>query len=311
MGESDRYVDYNRRKLSLGDDKNALTILIIINSVFFLIISFIKIIYFVTQSTVGSFENDILPWVVMPAKISVLAHHPWTIITYMFMHTGVITTITNMLWLWAFGFIFQSIAGNRKLIPVYLYGGLAGAVVFIIAMYSIPPLRSAVSIAQLSGANASIMAVAVATTYMAPNYRIFRMLNGGIPLWVITLLYVIVDFAGISSEGAAYHLSHLAGGLTGYLFIVFMEKGYDGSLWMNNLADNLMNLFNPEKKQSPVRRMKERVFYKAGNQQPFVKRTNITQQRIDEILDKINQKGYHLLTEEEKNILKKAGESDI
>lgn len=311
MGESDRYIDYNTRKISLGDDKNALTILIIINSVFFLIISFIKIIYFVTQSVSGTFETEVLPWVVMPAKMSVLAYHPWTVLTYMFTHTGVISTISNMIWLWAFSYIFQNIAGNKKLIPVYLYGGIVGAVVFVIAMYSIPPLRASISTAQLFGANASIMAVAVATTYMTPNYRIFRMLNGGIPLWVITLLYVIVDFAGISSDGAAYNLSHLAGGVTGYLFIYFLHKGYDGSVWMNNLFDNMMNLFNPAKKQAPLRRMREKVFYKAGSQKPFVKRTNITQQKIDEILDKINQKGYQLLTEEEKNILKKAGESDI
>ena len=34
------------------------------------------------------------------------------------------------------------------------------------------------------------------------------------------------------------------------------------------------------------------------------------QQRVDEILDKINQRGYHFLTEEEKEILKKAAEKD-
>ncbi|MBS1497488.1 MAG: rhomboid family intramembrane serine protease, partial [Bacteroidetes bacterium] len=44
--------------------------------------------------------------------------------------------------------------------------------------------------------------------------------------------------------------------------------------------------------------------------EPFTKSTNITQQRIDEILDKINQKGYHFLTDEEKQVLKKASEDD-
>ena len=53
------------------------------------------------------------------------------------------------------------------------------------------------------------------------------------------------------------------------------------------------------------------MFYKTGNQKPFVKRSIVTQQRIDEILDKINQKGYHLLSEEEKSILKRAGEIEF
>ena len=38
--------------------------------------------------------------------------------------------------------------------------------------------------------------------------------------------------------------------------------------------------------------------------------TEVTQNRLDEILDKINQKGYHFLTDEEKSFLKKASEDE-
>jgi membrane associated rhomboid family serine protease len=312
MGESDRYIDYRRRKISLGADGNALMLLISINAIIFIIISFIQIIYYTTESAPGSFENNVLPWFVMPAKLSALSQKPWTIITYMFTHTRVITTLTNMIWLWAFGSILQSISGNRKIIPLYIYGGLAGAVAFIAANYLIPSLRASANFSALMGANSAIMAIAVATTTLTPDYRFFKMLNGGIPIWVLTLLYVIIDFAGIASGSAAYNISHLAGGFIGFMFVVSLRNGKDWSLWMNNLYDWFINLFNPDKKAPSVkRRIKEKVFYKTGNQKPFVKKPNITQQRIDEILDKINQKGYHLLTDEEKNILKKAGEADL
>ena len=79
----------------------------------------------------------------------------------------------------------------------------------------------------LSGANASIMAVAIATTALAPDYRIFRRLSGGIPIWVLTILYVVIDFAGIGAGGTAFHLAHLAGGLAGFFFIVGLRKGHD------------------------------------------------------------------------------------
>ena len=52
------------------------------------------------------------------------------------------------------------------------------------------------------------------------------------------------------------------------------------------------------------------VFYNTDGRKPFEKTSNVTQQRVDEILDKISQKGFHFLTEEEKNILKKAAEDD-
>ena len=312
MGETERYTNYPRKKFTLGADGNALMMLISINAIIFIAIAFVQIIYFTTQSPAGSFENTVLPLFVMPAKLSALAHKPWTVFLYMFSHTGVITIITNMLWLWVFGSILQSIAGNRKIIPVYIYGGLAGAVAFIAANYLMPPLRSSIDFSFLSGANAATMAIAVATTTLTPDYRFFKMLNGGIPIWVLTLLYVIIDFAGISSSSAAYNVSHLAGAFTGFMFVVSLRKGMDWSLWMNDFYDWVSNLFNPEKEIVPVKKkIKEKVFYKTGNQKPFVKTSAVTQQRVDEILDKINQKGYHLLTEEEKNILKRAGETDL
>ena len=311
MGESDRYIDYRRRKISFGADGNALTMLISINAIFFITVWFLQIIYYMTQSAPGSFEANVLPLFMMPAKLSALAIKPWTFFTQMFMHARLITIISSMLWLWAFGSILQTIAGNRKLIPVYIYGGIAGAVAFIAANYLMPSLRPGLDVSFLFGSNAAIMAIAIATTALAPDYRFFKMLNGGIPIWVLTLLYVIIDFAGVSGASAAYNIAHLAGAFIGFMFVFSLRRGRDWSGWMNNLYDWFINLFNPDKKVVARKRVREKVFYNTGNQKPFVKRSNITQQRIDDILDKINQKGYHLLTEEEKNILKRAGEADL
>jgi len=312
MSESERYIGYRRHKISFGADGNALMILISINLIFFITVWFLQIIYYIIQSAPGSFESNVLPLFIMPANLSALAEKPWTFFTNMFVHIRIITVITNMLWLWAFGSILQSITGNRKLIPVYIYGGIAGAVAFTAANYLLPPLKPTISFSFLHGANAATMAIAIATTALAPDYRFFKMLNGGIPIWVLTLLYVIIDFAGVAGLSAAYNISHLAGAFIGFMFVFSLRKGSDWSVWMNNFYDWFINLFNPNKKKVPAkRRIKEKVFYKTGNQKPFIKRSNITQQRIDEILDKINQKGYHLLTDEEKNILKRAGEADL
>ena len=311
MGESERYIDRRFKKINLGEDSNALMALIGINGVAFVILGLVQVIYYMLQLPANSFSTDVLPWFIMPAKLTALAKVPWTLVLNMFIHTGIILTFTNMLWLWAFGSIFQDIAGNNKIIPVYIYGGFAGAIVFIASNYAIPQLRESVGYATLQGANASIMAIAVATTALAPDYRFFRMLNGGIPIWVLTILYVVIDFAGIGSGGAAYHLAHIAGGGAGFAFIVSLRKGHDLSAWMNRFYFWFMNLFNPNKKTVTAQATKEKMFYKTGNQKPFVKRSIVTQQRIDEILDKINQKGYHLLSEEEKSILKRAGEIEF
>lgn len=312
MGETERYPEYRRPKnrLTLGSDGNALVALFTINVIFFLLLITIQVIYFFFQAKQGVFYAQVVPYFQMPAQLTQLSERPWTILTFMFSHTGVIHILSNMIWLWAFGFILQELTGNKKLIPIYIYGGLAGAVVFILANYLIPQLRPTISNASLLGANASTMAVAVATTMLAPNYRFFRNLNGGIPIWVLTLVYVLIDFAGVASLGAGFSLAHISGGLAGFIFVFLLRKEIDGSIWMNNFYNWFMNLFNPDKKNEGAS-IKEKVFYNSGNRKPFNKTSHVTQQRVDEILDKINQKGYHFLSDEEKNILKRAAEEDL
>lgn len=312
MGESDRYSNYRlpRKRFSLGSDSNALMGLFTINIIFYILLLVIQVVYFFFQKNESLFNTQVLQYFEMPAQLTLLSERPWTILTYMFSHVNIISAITNMIWLWAFGFILQELTGNTKLIPVYIYGGFAGAVIFILANYLIPPLSANIGSAVLLGSNAATMAVAVAATTLAPDFRFFRNLNGGIPIWVLTLIYILIDFAGIASQSAAFSLSHLGGAAAGFIFIYLLKKDIDGSIWMNKFYHWFMNIFTPAPPKNVVN-IKEKVFYNTEGRKPFKKTANITPQRVDEILDKINQKGYHLLTDEEKNILKRASEEDL
>lgn len=313
MGESDRYGEYSKPKKSLlfGQDGNALMGLFSINIIFFLVLMFIKVGFFFSNLDENMFNAQILQWFEMPASITRFTERPWTILTYMFTDTSsnLIRLISNMIWLWAFGYLLQHMAGNSKLIPVYIYGGVVGGIVFMLAHYLITPLQPMRASAGLLGANAATLAVAMATTTLSPDHRFFTQIRNGIPIWVLMGIYILVDFAGIAKMGAAYSLSHLGGVLAGFLFVVFLRRGNDGSIWMNNFYNWVLNVFNPYKKPGKDK-IKETIFYDAGKRKPYEKSTNITQQRVDEILDKINQKGYHFLTDEEKAILKKAAEKD-
>ena len=70
-----------------------------------------------------------------------------------------------MLWLWCFGYIMQNLTGNQKIIPIFIYGGLAGAVAFILAYNFVPSLQAQLPYASASGLHAGVMAVAIATTH--------------------------------------------------------------------------------------------------------------------------------------------------
>jgi hypothetical protein len=116
----------------------------------------------------------------------------------------------------------------------------------------------------------------------------------------------VSDLATITISDTGTLITHLAGAFTGFLFMFFLRRGYDWSDWMNNFADWINNLLNPDKPKKSVV-VKDELFYRSTTE-PFKKTPNVTQERIDEILDKINQKGLHFLTKEEKEILKRANE---
>lgn len=305
MLREDRY----KKKMMLGQDGNTLILMMAILAIVFCIFKFIYIAYYLSDLSFDSFYNNIFNWFILPAEVDRLMRRPWTILTYMFMHDGVFHLLGNVLWLWAFGYILQDLAGNNKLVPLFFYGGIAGAFLFVLSNNIFPGLSSHIQGRTLQGASAGVMAIAIATTALAPDYRIFPMLNGGIPLWVLTIIFVIIDFASITGENGGGHIAHIGGGAIGFVFVWQLRRGNDWSLWMNQFFDWVSNLFNPDKKEWK-KTAKNELYYKTKGTQPYKKVPNVTQNRIDEILDKINQQGYRFLTDEEKEILKRASEDE-
>jgi hypothetical protein len=214
--------------------------------------------------------------------------------------------ISNLIWLWTFGFLVQDLIGNDKLFPIYIYSATAAGLVFMLTVNLLNP-NNTVSFFY-NGPGAGIMGLALAATTISPRYRFFPMIGGGIPLWIITVIYFLLNASSLFSKPVML-LPILAAGLMGYLFIYLLNKGNDMGDWMNSMARWMSNLFTPGKRKnnSP----KHTAFYQQGNRIPFNKKSIVTQQRIDALLDKINQKGYDLLTDEEKKFLKEASNEDI
>lgn len=299
--------DYKTSKFTDKLQDNALVMLITINLVVFVLFQFINVFYFFSirpeEVARARFLDDIYNNLAIPGTFSEFIRKPWTLITYMFYHHGIWHIIGNMLWLWMFGYIFHDLTGNKKIIPVFIYGGLGGALAFLLAYSFIPSLGPA----NMVGASAGIMAIVVATTMLAPGYRLFPMINGGIPLWVFTVIYLIIDLALIPSNNTGGHIAHLAGAFTGFLFVFSMRRNVDWSIGINRFFEWVNNLFNPDK---PRKKTKEQLFYKS-QRRPYTKTPNLSQQRVDEILDKISLHGFNSLTAEEKELLKKASKEDL
>lgn len=299
-----------KRRVLFGEDGDAVMRLIALNVIIFVILKFIEIVFQLTPGAdVSLYKTNVLDWVGLPGNLSTFITRPWVLLSHMIAQYSLWQLLGNMLFLWAFGFLLQDMVGNKHIVPLYIYGGLAGAVLFLASANLLPRFAAEINSFTYMGASACVMAIAIAATVTAPDYRVFPMINGGIPLWIITLIYVIIDFAGLASSSFPHHLAHLGGAAIGYVYIKQVQAGKLPGAWMHDLYNWFTGLFEPknEPRQKPF---KKEVFYNTKGKDPYVRKPTVTQQRVDDILDKISQHGYQSLTQEEKDILKKAADNE-
>ncbi|MFT4092200.1 MAG: rhomboid family intramembrane serine protease [Niabella sp.] len=309
MAISDRTFD---SRLSYGSKINPLVILIAIAMIIFVILAFFRALTYIKLPEGGDvtdyFDEHVLSWFALSNNNNKILTRPWTLLTYSFTHTNVWQLFASLLWLWSFGYILIDLTGFKKIVPVFIYGTLAGAIAFVAANTFFP--SAALAPGYLIGSGTAVLAVCAAATTICPNYKIFQMLGGGISLWILSIVYLVIDMATLPANNPVLYIAHLAGALAGFLFIYILRKGIDGSEWMNNFYDWIMNLLSPAENYQKQKTIKSTLFYKASKT-PFTKTPKLTQQRLDEILDKINQFGYERLTPEEKDFLKRASREDL
>ena len=115
-----------RKRMNLGQDGNSLVQLLVLNAVLFVVLKFVFVFFLLTNSSTDGFFTHVFNWFILPANPENLAWRPWTIISFMFTDHQLLRFISNMFWLWSFGYILQDLTGNRKLItylPVWGTGG--------------------------------------------------------------------------------------------------------------------------------------------------------------------------------------------
>ena len=140
---------------------SVLTRLIYINLAVFLFVRIVNV-FFVLMNQ----EFSLLNWLALPADFSQLAGRPWTLITYMFLHFGFLHILFNLLWLYWLGKIFLFYFDERKLLGVYLLGGISGGLFFLISYNLFPAFTEVMNFSILLGASASVIAFSIWTPWL-------------------------------------------------------------------------------------------------------------------------------------------------
>lgn len=239
--------------------------------------------------------NPLVEWLVVYSGLENLLMHPWGPVTYMFLHQDFWHILFNLLWLFWFGRIFLEYFTERQLLNVYVAGGLAGALLFILAFNIFPAFKE--TSASALGASASIYAIVLATAVYVPNYTVYLMFLGQVRIKWIALFSVISDLAFLTKENSGGHIAHIGGALLGIYFVIYLRRNKDITAWVGRIIDRMVTLFKP-------RRPKMKVNYRrAETDYDYNKRKHDEQAEIDAILEKIAKSGYNGLTDDEKRIL--------
>jgi hypothetical protein len=135
----------------------------------------------------------------------------------------------------------------------------------------------------------------IAIALLQPNYRINLLILGSVELKYIALVGFImsslVDF-NVNSGGK---IAHIGGAIFGAAYGYYLPKGKDIAAPLSNGVTGLINrIFNAPK---------IKVVHRNKAHQKETKSHGYSQERVDQILDKISKSGYDSLSKAEKEYL--------
>lgn len=291
---------------------NMVTRLVIINFAVFILVNLLHFLLWLAlggnRGESSEVFNNALNWLCMPGDWRLL-WRVWAPVTSMFLHENFWHFLNNIIGLYLFGTIVADLVGNRRVLPVYLLGGLVGNALYLLSA-QIPQFNVGY---YALGASGAIMALAGTALILAPDYRVMLFLLGEVKLKYIVLVIVLLDLVGIANQSnTGGHAAHIGGFLFGCFFVYRLRDGKDMSEGVDKVLQVVKGWFSsrPQRHSGPKRRpqpaMKATTFGKAKGNSVSDPQNFSFQDRLDAILDKIKQQGYESLSQEEKDFLYQA-----
>lgn len=295
-----------RREFSKSE--NALVKIILLNTVVFLALLLVKVIATLGQS------SEAYVWLIdllqIPASPHDFLFRPWTLITYFFTHEDIFHILFNLLFLYWFGRLIVEYLGARRLVALYVLGGIAGGLTYMLIYNLLPYFHAQIENSRMLGASAAAFSVAVGASTLLPNYTFHLLFLGPIRIKYIAFFYIILSLAQTIGPNAGGNLAHLGGAVMGYLFIKLLQNGTDLGKPVYSIMETWSRLF---RKRPPMRvTYREKQVYRNTTVYSSASAASSIeipdQDEVDTILDKISKSGYESLTKEEKQKLFRASQ---
>ncbi|MCR9062986.1 MAG: rhomboid family intramembrane serine protease [Cytophagales bacterium] len=234
--------------------------------------------------------------------------HPWTLLTYGFTNTSVLSLLFNSIALYWFGLLIQDFIGSRKVINIYTLGYIFAGIFYFLAYHLIAFTNATITLSALvSGATAAVYAVMFATVTLIPDYEFYFLRR-----FYIKIKYVALAFLVFSFINPAFGLLNLGGAFLGYLYIKLLRLGIDLGSPIDAFQDWIDRLRDPKpKKGFKAKKFSHSTVGKNQSYQTQEERDFLPdQEEVDALLDKISISGYESLTKKEKERLFQASKSE-
>jgi len=255
----------------------------------------------------------------LPSTWIGLGHRFWTLITYMFMHWNFWHIFFNMLLLFWFGQIFLQNFSKKQLVGLYLLGGIAGGLFYILFYSVLAPYLNEIhrlfntgfneeifqitnNTAVLCGASASVMAIIIAAAFASPNMPVRFLFIGEIKLKYIAIVLVLFSVFGVTGDNAGGEIAHIGGAVMGWLWFILLKKNVDISRPFDKIITFFVDIFDLDRKKPKKKKPKMKFHYVKSDAEYNQERAR-NNAEMDKILDKIRLDGYASLTESEKKRL--------
>lgn len=281
-----------------GYDNNSVLKLIFFIAGAYIMLALTWAVFRIVTITNTNYEIYIVPNISLP-RLEAFPHKWWTVFIYGLFHAPntFMNMLSNMLWLYCFGSVVQMLVGKKHIVPLFLYSIIVGGLFYIGAQYLPGGYGKAPEF--LTGPQAGIMAMCAAAVTLSPQYRFFLTETFSVPILVVAAIFVV-----LMAMGTGYYLPvaimMAGGGLMGFVYVKLLKAGYRPGAWMYVIGEKLERMVTPDEAAIARRR--------ALRNGPAGQTPSEAQHRVDEILDKINRKGYNSLSSEEKEFLRKASQ---
>ena len=145
----------------------------------------------------------------------------WQLVTYMFLHGGVLHILFNMLALWMFGTELERMWGTRFFVKYYFVTGVGAAVLTVLLSFLPFDFATRLYSSVTIGASGAIYGLLLAYGLYFPDRPIYVYAIFPIPAKYFVMIFgAIALLSSVSESGSGTaHIAHLGGLLIGYLYL--------------------------------------------------------------------------------------------